>query len=232
MQVKLQDLFPGADLTNDNALAGVVVDRKPARIYWEGNQFLYKDDSGQEKLMSMGTLQCVIINTRPMLMRAWSAIDSENGPDCISMDCVEPTEDSPLKQANECKECMVKIQCHKYKVLALLISGRIYEFWVPEPSFCHYYDYVQNLTQDGVILAICHTVIKISSRNLIKFWKKSVMDEKECINTLRWIDDPDTRSITKTSPVLDGIKHLPPPAVSIKPSTEDTLLRSTLKLDL
>ncbi len=212
MKLDLQKMF---GLSNDNALAGVEINRNPARIYIDNGQFVYRDSNDEVKLVAVKELRCIIVNSRPVLSRMWYAIPSEadisRPADCSSFDGNIPDEDSAIKQSDFCKDCPSKRLCKRYKMLAVLISGRIYELPIPENSFNQFYDYVQRLNQDRVVLALCNTIITTFG-NIYKFRMCSGIDEELHPNIIRFIESSETLMITGTNPSMN-MKELPPPVV-------------------
>lgn len=154
------------------------------RISIKGSRFRIVED-GQEVVLPDTTLNVVIVGANPHLSKtwygkAWDKDDEPTGPECYSLDGIEPHPESPQPQADRCMTCKQnqwgskitpsgqKIKaCADKKRLAVVAAndptGPIYLLEVTPAALKGLSQYQRELTMRGIMLEIVTTAVSFDT---------------------------------------------------------------------
>lgn len=173
---ELIKLFPELAALNEAAAAGLSA--APPTIALNGTRFI-KKENGREETLNVLQLNVAIVAAKESLSKTYYVGkfvpgQEPSAPDCLSSNGVTPDASAKLKQAENCAGCAHNQfgtstaadgapgkgkACTDAKQIVIYHSGSPYLFKIPPASLNNFGAYIRSLSNRGIPLPTCVTVI-------------------------------------------------------------------------
>lgn len=220
---------------SNDMMAGLSAGAPPS-IVTSGKQFIVKEN-GEDTPIQSFAFNCIILAARPSITKVWYATKFVPGqepqsPDCMSLDGIRPTADSPLPQCQSCAGCPQNQwgtgtdatgnlgkgkACTDNKILAVFYNGGVYQLKVPPASLKNFAAYLKMLSSRDLYVPAVVTQIScdpVQTYSVLTFNFAQVLSEQHCIAIREKINSPEVKDIVR----VPTQAALPAPPVQSAPN--------------